>query len=178
MKVKDKYATDKDITLKNKSVKSKKTLEQVAENPQAEWQSHKPAAAEEKIDDAELDKLLKKGEKSPFPTSVEPMLSTLVREPFNDEKYLYEVKLDGYRVIAYIKKKKATLSSRSGLNYSKYYTPIVDELSKLDFDVVLDGEVVALNEKGQPDFDALQKNDGTRPLAFYAFDVLWYNGYI
>ncbi len=105
------------------------------------------------------------------------MLCTLVKEPFNNENSLYEVKLDGYRVIAFVKKKKATLSSRSGLNYSKYYKSVIDELSSFDFDVVLDGEVVALNEQGIPDFDALQKNDGSKPLAFYAFDILWYKGY-
>ncbi len=183
VKIKDRYATRDDITKKDKSVLSKKTLEQVAKNPSAEWQSHKPEAKSKKqknetqSSENDVSKLILKGQRSSFPSGIEPMLSTLVKEPFNDERYLYEVKLDGYRVIAYVKNKKAKLHSRSGLNYSKYYTSVVDQLNELDFDVVLDGEIVALNEKGQPDFDALQKNDGSFPLAFYAFDILWYEGY-
>ncbi len=182
--MKDKYASKEDIAIKERSVLSNKTLEEVAENPDREWKSHREQKTkkqtEPNIEDegkSEIDDLIKKGKKAPFPSGIEPMLCTLIKEPFNNENFLYEVKLDGYRVIAYVKKKKATLSSRSGLDYSKYYKPVVDELSSFDVDVVLDGEVVALNEKGIPDFDALQKNDGTKPLAFYAFDILWYNGY-
>ena len=90
---------------------------------------------------------------------------------------MYEVKWDGYRLIAYVKKGSVILSSRSGLNYTPKYRSVVSELEKLDFDVILDGEVVALNKEGRPDFDALQINTGERPLAFYVFDILWCKGY-
>lgn len=105
------------------------------------------------------------------------MLSTLIREPFDDPEFLFEVKLDGYRVIAYLQKGKVTLSSRSGLNYTKKYPSVAESLSALDLDVILDGELVALNDEGKPDFDALQKNNGKNPLVFYVFDILWCEGY-
>src|SRR5690348_2523548 len=107
----------------------------------------------------ELLQLLKKGTESKFLSDIKPMLCSLIREPFDDPEYLYEVKLDGYRLIAYVQNGKVILSSRSGLNYTKKYPLIQKELSQLKFDVIIDGELVALNKEGYPDFDALQKND-------------------
>ena len=105
------------------------------------------------------------------------MLCTLIKQPFDDPDFLFEVKLDGYRIIAYVNKGKVILNSRSGLDYTKKYPSVAKVLQALDFDVILDGELVALNEEGKPDFDALQKNNGKNPLVFYTFDILWCNGY-
>jgi bifunctional non-homologous end joining protein LigD len=185
IKKKDKLSSNIDVTKKDKSVLSNKTLEQVKATSDKIWKSHRPQKDAAKKQGAqqtneaspEINDLIKKGRKSAFPKSIKPMLCTLVKEPFNDEDFLYEAKLDGYRVIAFVKEHKATLISRSGLNYSKYYTPVVDELASFDFDMVVDGEVVVLNEEGEPDFDALQKYKGDAPLIFYAFDLLWVKGY-
>jgi len=121
--------------------------------------------------------LLQKGKKSKFLSNIKPMLCSLIREPFEDPEYLYEVKLDGYRLIAYVQNGQVVLASRSGLNYTKKYPAIESQLSQLKFDVIVDGELVALNKEGHPDFDALQKNNGENPLAFYLFDILWCQGY-
>src|SRR6185437_2720277 len=109
--------------------------------------------------------------------NIKPMLCSLIREPFDDPDFLFEVKLDGYRIIAYVQNGEVTLSSRSGLDYTKKYPSIAEALSAQGSDIILDGELVALNNEGKPDFDALQKNNGKNPLVFYAFDVLWYKGY-
>jgi bifunctional non-homologous end joining protein LigD len=69
------------------------------------------------------------------------------------------------------------LSSRGGLNYTKRFPAVVQELEQFDFDAILDGEVVALREDGKPDFDAIQKIDVKLPLAFYVFDIPWCKGY-
>ena len=125
----------------------------------------------------ELLQLLKNGTESKFLSNIKPMLCSLIREPFEDPEYLYEVKLDGYRLIAYVQNGKVVLASRSGLNYTKKYPAIESQLSQLKFDVIVDGELVALNKEGHPDFDALQKNNGENPLAFYLFDILWCQEY-
>jgi len=185
IKKKDKFSSAADITIKDKSVISNKTLEQVKATSNTIWQSHrskKTGTKKEQQEDIrtvadEPVELIRKGKKSAFPDGLKPMLCTLVKEPFSDEHFLYEVKLDGYRVIAYVKKNKARLSSRSGLNYSKYYKAVMDELATFNVDIVLDGEVVVLNKEGEPDFDALQKYKGDAPLVLYAFDLLWYQGY-
>lgn len=187
VKEKDKYASKNDITGKDKSVLSHKTLEQVKENPAKTWQSNRPGKEEESVEatsheveqvnNEDISTLLKKGIKSTFPANIDPMLCSLIKEPFDDPDFLYEVKWDGYRLIAYVQKGKVALSSRSGLDYTAKYKPVVEELKKTGFDVVLDGEVIALDKSGHPDFDALQKNSGGSPLAFYVFDILWYKGY-
>jgi bifunctional non-homologous end joining protein LigD len=184
IKKKDQYATTTDITQEDLSVVSGKTLEQVKEHPQKEWQSdrakkitNKEEKVEEKVDVNELLNLLKRGKNSKFLSNVKPMLCSLIKEPFDDPDFLYEVKLDGYRIIAYVQNGKVILSSRSGLDYTQKYLAIEQQLAQLDFDMILDGELVALNKEGRPDFDALQKNNGKDPLVFYLFDILWCKGF-
>lgn len=104
------------------------------------------------------------------------MLATLTKEPFNNEDWIYEVKWDGFRVTAYINKGTVKLLSRSGLNYTKNYPTIVQELEKLKHDAVIDGELVLIDESGRPNFDELQRFNGKLPLIYYAFDIIWLNG--
>ena len=183
----DEYATTADISKKDKSVLSNKTLEQVKAHPAKEWKSHraqktKSGAAEVEAETSEnktetIEALLKKGIKSAFLKDIDPMLCTLIKEPFSDPKYLFEVKFDGYRIIASVKKGKVKLSSRSGLDYTHKYPAVAKALSKLEQDIIVDGEIVALNKEGLPDFDALQKTTKETMLAFYLFDILYYDGY-
>jgi bifunctional non-homologous end joining protein LigD len=111
------------------------------------------------------------------------MLCTLVREPPDMPGYLYEVKWDGYRIIAFIRKGSAgrpgsvRMDSRGGLDYTKRYPPVSEALAGLRHDLILDGEVVVFNDEGIPDFDALQKYNGARtPVSYCIFDLLWMDG--
>lgn len=115
--------------------------------------------------------------KDPMPAKVSPMLCTLVREVPDLEDYLYEIKWDGYRIISYLQKGKVLLTSRSGLDYTKKYPPIEKALKSLKHDAVIDGEIVVFNEKGKPDFDAIQKYNGhNTPISYCVFDLLWMDG--
>lgn len=167
IKVDDAYATKSDILLKDKSVKSKLTVEQVAEHEGvAVWNSNRQQ--EPKI----------QGVKKAMPKSVKPMLCTLTKEVIEDEDYLYEVKWDGYRIISYVDNGAVRMDSRSALNYTKKYPPVAQALRELAHDAVLDGEVVVFNEEGKPDFDALQKYNGhDSPINYCVFDLLWLDGY-
>jgi len=176
LKLKDKYATAQDITAKDKSVLSEKTLEQVAANPDREWQSHKPAKKNAATKSTASSILLKYGDKTAMPESLSPMLCTLVKEPFNKEGWLYEVKWDGYRVIAFKNKNKVSLRSRSGIDYSDRYTIVHNAVKQLKGDFVIDGEVVAFNKDGEVSFDAVQKANPDARLAYYVFDIVWYDG--
>src|SRR5690242_1649811 len=181
IKKKDKYASKENVEEKDKSVLSGKTLEEVKANPQKEWESNRakktPTENENEIGKKELQALLKKGEKSKFLSKVKPMLCTLIKEPFDDPDFLYEVKLDGYRIIAFVQKDKVVLRSRSGLDYTSKYPEVVKALSAMDLNAIVDGEIVALDENGRPDFDALQKSGRENQLVFYLFDILWFDGY-
>jgi bifunctional non-homologous end joining protein LigD len=77
-----------------------------------------------------------------------------------------------------VKSDKVRMDSRSALDYTKKYPPVVKALKELGHDAVLDGEVVVFNEEGKPDFDALQTFTGhDTPMNYCVFDVLWLDGY-
>lgn len=176
-KVKDKYATSADISNKQKSVVSGKTIESLSKSPGVrEWQSNRSSTKNTKKKNNSLAN--RKGKKAPMPSSIAPMLATLTKTPINAPDYLYEIKWDGYRIIAYADGKKVRLDSRSALDYTKKYPPIVAALKSLKHKVVLDGEVVVFNEDGHPDFDSLQNYNGHNTLVTYCvFDILWLDGY-
>jgi bifunctional non-homologous end joining protein LigD len=109
---------------------------------------------------------------------ITPMSATLTDEPaFNDPKWLFEIKWDGYRAIAELNGKNTRFYSRNGLSYAEAYPKIYNELVKLEFDAVLDGEVVVFRD-GIPSFQAIQNYKSTQNLAiqFVVFDCLQVNG--
>ena len=178
IKADDQYATKEDILLKDKSVISKLTIEQMAAKEGAEvWNSNR-APRKDEPKKVSIDDLKKQGIKKSIPPSVKPMLCTLTKEVVPDEDYLYEVKWDGYRIISYIENKKVRMDSRSALDYTKKYPPVARALKELGHDAVLDGEVVVFNQEGKPDFDALQTFNGhNTPINYCVFDLLWLDGY-
>jgi bifunctional non-homologous end joining protein LigD len=112
-----------------------------------------------------------------MPTGLSPMLCTLVKAPFDDPSFLFEVKWDGYRLSAYKYQRSIKLLSRGGHDYTKRYPPIAQAIQSLDADIIVDGEAIVLNNQGKPDFDALQKFNGQHSgVLYYAFDILWLNG--
>jgi bifunctional non-homologous end joining protein LigD len=178
IKVDDQYAGKDDILLKDKSVISKLTIEQMRdEKGAAVWNSNRePEKIEAPVPG--IDDLKKRGIKKAMPKSVKPMLCTLTKEVVQDNDYLYEVKWDGYRIISYIDDGKVRMDSRSALDYTKKYPPVAKALKDLGHDAVLDGEVVVFKEEGKPDFDALQTFNGhSTPINYCVFDLLWLDGY-
>jgi bifunctional non-homologous end joining protein LigD len=120
---------------------------------------------------------VKHSDRSGQPTAVKPMLATLVKQPFTDPDYVYEVKWDGYRIIAIRDHGKVKLQSRGGEDYTKKYPSIAKAVQALETDCIIDGEVVYVNSEGKPDFDELQRVNGQNaPIIYYAFDLLWING--
>jgi bifunctional non-homologous end joining protein LigD len=116
-------------------------------------------------------------ERADQPTVVKPMLATLIKQPFTDDDYVFEVKWDGYRIIAVSLKGKVKLQSRGGEDYTKKYPSIAKAIKELNVDCILDGEIVYINSEGRPDFDALQRVNGQKaPIIYYAFDLLWLEG--
>ncbi len=113
-----------------------------------------------------------------MPDAVRPMLATLSEGITNNEQYLYEVKWDGYRIIAFVNKKKLRLDSRGGLNYTNRYPLITDALRALNRNMILDGEVVVFDAAGHPRFNLVQLYNGQdTPISYYVFDILYLDGY-
>jgi bifunctional non-homologous end joining protein LigD len=119
-----------------------------------------------------------KGTKSAFPKNISPMLATLVDAPFDDDDWIYEIKWDGYRAIAFVNKGKVELSSRNNKSFNEKFYAIHDALQKLKMNVVLDGEIIVANDKGLADFNKLQnwRSEADGQLLFYVFDILWHDG--
>lgn len=104
--------------------------------------------------------------------------------PFDQPGWLYEIKYDGYRLVAGVNQGAARLNSRSGMDVTKWFPEIADALSELRGGPhVLDGEVCVLDEIGRSDFDRLQVRArkkrwyaGCDPVVFCAFDLLARDG--
>lgn len=128
--------------------------------------------------DIMMKQLLQKGNRSPFPTDIMPMLATLVDKPFDDAGWVYEIKWDGYRALGYRNKNIADLRSRNNKSFNEKFYPVYDALKNWDINGVVDGEIIVVNDKGVPDFSDLQawRSEADGQLAFYLFDILWLDG--
>jgi bifunctional non-homologous end joining protein LigD len=89
------------------------------------------------------------------------------------EQWLYELKLDGYRAVAFKRNGAVNLRSRNDKDFNGSYPAVVAALARLPDDTVVDGEIVAFDEQGRPSFNALQNNGSSAtPVAYYVFDVM------
>ncbi len=108
------------------------------------------------------------------PAEYEPMLATLAKDVPSGPGWLYEVKWDGYRAVAYLRGGEARLVSRNGNDLTGRFPTVAGELAKAvkTPDCVLDGEVCALDEQGRPSFSAMQQADPRTPIVYELFDLL------
>jgi bifunctional non-homologous end joining protein LigD len=155
IKKRDEWASEKDVTADNRSVRSERVLNGSVKTPRQRARSE-----------------------SPMPTDVRPMLSTLVEEPFDRDGWLFEIKWDGYRAIAEIRPEGLRLYSRNLLSFEQQFVPIVNSLKKIAHEVILDGEIVVTDEAGKPSFQLLQEYQkaGKGQLVYYVFDLLYLDG--
>ena len=128
--------------------------------------------------------------KRPMPTAINPMLATSVDDPFDDPEWLYEIKWDGYRAIAFISKGKVRLVSRNQNDLTAQYSELHSIPSFIKADTaILDGEIAALDEAGRSSFSLMQQRTGIRQggrrvasrgdiqVLYYVFDLLYLDGY-
>ncbi len=128
--------------------------------------------------------------KRPMPTAIHPMLAESIDEPFDGPDWLFEIKWDGYRAIAFIENGKVRLVSRNQNDLTPRYPELKDLPQFIKGkSAILDGEVVALDEKGRASFSLMQQRTGFRPggrraaakadvpVLYYAFDLLYLDGY-
>ncbi len=103
------------------------------------------------------------------------MLAKVADEPFDGEKWLFEIKWDGYRAITEANDGKTDIYSRNGISFNIKYSSITDALSDLNHNVILDGEIVVLDEDGRSHFQKLQNFDQEEDegLFYYVFDLLY-----
>jgi ATP-dependent DNA ligase len=106
---------------------------------------------------------------------IEPMECALVSKLADGPQWVYEIKLDGYRAVAVNSEGKLDLFSKRGKSFNRQLASIVEALRDLPENTVIDGEVVALDESGRPDFNMLQNFRGAAShIHYFVFDLLAY----
>jgi DNA ligase D-like protein (predicted ligase) len=111
-------------------------------------------------------------------TFIEPMLLLRTeRLPDDASRWSYQLKLDGYRAVAFNTDGQSHLQSRNGNDFGARYAPVLKALRTLPADTVIDGEIVALDADGRPSFNLLQNYASTTvALAYFVFDVMVLRG--
>jgi bifunctional non-homologous end joining protein LigD len=120
--------------------------------------------------------------KADLPLTLQPELATLVDEPpGNPADWVYEIKFDGYRMLARKNGTEVRLITRNGNDWSHKLPHLVNAVSKMKLKSGwLDGEITMLNDNGIPDFQALQnafESEKTRSIVYYLFDMPFKDGY-
>jgi len=186
--------TDADILEERpESVKTGRDLEEVAGNaaakrtrarkPNKSSEGAKSAPAEPEAEAAAPDPAHIKGaRKATMPDFIEPMLATLVSSAPTGEKWLHEIKFDGYRLLARIEAGRVKLLTRSGLDWSKKFgKTVLTALQELPVgSAIMDGELVVETDAGASDFSALQADlsaGRTDRFVFYVFDIIYLDGF-
>ncbi|NCT68332.1 MAG: DNA ligase D [Rhodanobacteraceae bacterium] len=174
IKHRDRFATTLDVTGQDRSVLSGLTLDEIRATP---------------VRRLPTTQLVPSGALAPMPTRLTPMLAESRDAAFDDPDWLWEPKLDGYRVLAFVDAHDVRLRSRRGLELAGMLPRLADELrQQATHGMILDGEIVAFAAAGKPSFNALQNRmqlktgreialaDRASPTLFFAFDLLYFEG--
>ncbi|HET9407396.1 MAG TPA: non-homologous end-joining DNA ligase [Candidatus Sulfotelmatobacter sp.] len=128
--------------------------------------------------------------KRPMPSAIQPMLATPAENAFDDPEWLFEIKWDGYRALAFLENGRIRLLSRNQNELTARYPELKDLPQFLKAkQAIIDGEIVALDEQGRASFSLMQQRTGFRtgnrravpssdvPVLYYAFDLIYVDGY-
>jgi bifunctional non-homologous end joining protein LigD len=178
LKKKDQYAGAKGVLGENRSVVSHMSLEDISDAGPVEF------SRQEKIDRIHLREAMEGKDLTDAPVTlmphnIKPMLAARIKEPFDHPDWIFEMKWDGYRAIAEIRDGSVLLYSRNLISLNDRFSPIADSLKTFKFEALLDGEIVVVDDRGQPDFQMLQdyQKSGKGHLLYYVFDLLHFQGH-
>ena len=122
---------------------------------------------------------------APIPEYRKPQLATLVDDVPTGNRWMHEIKFDGYRALVAVKGRDVRVYTRNGNDWTDKFAPLVEAVSVLNLpSCLIDGEIVAYDAKGNPDFSTLQsvlkRGKGSQKasdaLALHAFDLLQLDG--
>ncbi|MGP8035616.1 MAG: DNA ligase D [Steroidobacteraceae bacterium] len=175
IKHRDRFARPNDVLAQPASVLSGLSLDEIT-----------PESTPQRLEAALL---APHGPHEAMPRDLKPMLAESADSSRPDPQWRYEPKLDGYRVIAYVEGSEVRLRSRRGLDLTALFPELVAELATQAVEqMVLDGEIVALDTKGHPSFNALQNRAQLKsaaeiaaaqrasPVVLVCFDLLHFAG--
>ncbi|MDD5457039.1 MAG: DNA ligase D [Candidatus Margulisbacteria bacterium] len=161
-----------DFYLSGDTIRGKFTLIRMKSKDNKNWLFIKKTVKAEQVDIELYDAPL-----APAPADLSPMLAQLDEKPFDRDGWWFEIKWDGFRVMADIQDGAVKLYSRNNILLNEKFPEVVEALTAVPGQLILDGEIVALDEKGISHFQALQDiHKGTAPV-YYVFDILYYRGH-
>ncbi len=178
IKHRDEYATpDWDVEAYPESAVTGRTLEEVR-------QDLPPGQSTETLSPADLEGAVA----ARLPAKARPMLATLLEKPFSREDWLFELKWDGMRALAWVDGGRLRIESRAGRDATSQYPELMSLPNSIRAkQALLDGELVVLDEQGRSDFERMQSRMNVArpspaqiaaaPVTFYLFDVLYCDGY-
>lgn len=119
-----------------------------------------------------------------MPTFIPPMLATLVAAPFDDPDWQFEIKWDGFRVETVVDGTSIRLWTRGQQDAARYFGPFLEPATWISAkQAIVDGEVIALDDRGEPDFALLQerikgrgRSGAADPFVYEVFDLLYLDG--
>ncbi|MET3840492.1 DNA ligase D [Bradyrhizobium sp. OAE829] len=161
------------------SAKAEWTSHRAASNRSAAKKRSRPLAARSKRSSAKKTSKKKRASDSDMPAFVPPQLCTSVERPPAGGGWVHEIKFDGYRIQMRVENGGVTLKTRKGLDWTAKFASAIAKAARKLPDCLIDGEIVALDHRGSPDFAGLQAalSDGkTDDLIFFAFDLLFLEG--
>ncbi len=151
-----------------------RTMEQIAADKDRVWESKRGATAHGPKSAEIFD--LRKAPKAEM-KFIEPMQAKLVSELPEGDGWQYELKLDGYRALALRTKDGVRLLSRRNNSLNDRFPRVAEACAFLPRDTIVDGEIVALDERSRPSFNLLQNyQTSERPIVYYVFDLLAVRG--
>jgi bifunctional non-homologous end joining protein LigD len=163
IKHKDRFVAKTDLTAQNRSVLSNASVEEMKSVP-----AHRIAA----------ERLVVAGPSEKLPATLAPMQAELGDTAFNHTDWMWEPKLDGYRVLAFVEGDTVKLRTRRGLDLATDFPKVCAELRKQAVEtMILDAEIVAFDAEGRPSFNAMQNRSAqTERAVLYCFDLLHFAG--
>lgn len=166
---------DYDVTAeRDESVKTGRSMSEIAADKKNVWKSNRAKSAE--IDAAGLTG----AKKTTMPATFSPQLATLATKVPEGKDWIYELKLDGYRLLAFADGKRARMLTRKGNDWTTKFATVAASIGDIACPAILDGEVCVVRDNGTTDFQALQNaiGDGRNAkLVYFVFDMPWCNGY-
>ncbi|UOE37724.1 DNA ligase D [Chryseobacterium oryzae] len=107
------------------------------------------------------------------------MLAKAQAEAFDNKGWIFEIKWDGYRAIADLSKKEPLFYSRNGISFLSKFSKVAEDFQNQKHKMIVDGEIVAYDENGKPNFQLLQQigDNPNLALTYQVFDLLWLNGH-
>ncbi|HEX9072756.1 MAG TPA: DNA ligase D, partial [Pseudolabrys sp.] len=180
----ERSARDKDILQEEPlSVVTGRTMDEIANGPKKEWRN-KPTTIKSSKENMRLasskDDPPAGARHAALPVFVAPCLATLSDKSPDSDKWVHEIKFDGYRIQARLDRGKVKLLTRKGLDWTKKFPTIADAVAKLPVrSALIDGEVVVEGDDGISSFSLLQqdlKAERHDRMVFYVFDLMYLDG--